>query len=245
MLSLVIPVYNEENIIENTIISVVEFMNHNFGENCEAIFVNDGSRDNSVQIAEKIIKLNDIKNNIKIISYEKNRGKGYAVRTGIKSASGDIIFFTDCDLAYGLEIIREGYEIFNREENRQAGILIGSRRKHKEGYASYTLLRKVMSVTFFAVLRTVGGIRQTTDSQSGIKGFRREAAKKIFDLCEDDGWSFDYEVLLLAQKLGLKIIEMPARIINHGKSRINPVRDGLKMFRAVSVIKKSVNNKFK
>ena len=238
MISLVIPVYNEEKIIRNTIESVKIFMDENFGSDYEFILVNDASRDNTLKIAESFTC-----ENIKIISYEQNRGKGYAVRTGILAASGGIIFFTDCRLPYGLDVIREGQAIL--EKNKEADILIGSRRKHKEGYASYSFLRKIMSLTFFCVLRFYGGLNQT-DSQSGIKGFRREAVEPIFKFCKIDGWTFDFEILLIAQKLGYKIIEMPVKIINHaGESKISPIKDSIKMLKDVSKIKKRVKKIFK
>ena len=232
MISLVIPVYNEQEIIEDTIKTVRGFMDENFGSNYEVLFVNDGSRDKTQEIAGRFAS-----DNIKIVSYEPNRGKGCAVRTGMLAATGDLIFFTDCDLAYGLDIIREGVSFL--EQDKDAGILIGSRRKHKEGYASYTFTRKIMSSVFFTVLRVYGGIKQS-DSQSGIKGFRREAAHKIFKLCETDGWSFDFEILLTAEKLGVKIIEMPAKIINHRASKVNVLCDSIRMLRDISKIKKRV-----
>ena len=231
MLSLVIPVYNEEKIIQNTIFSVKEYMQNNF-KNYEVIFVNDGSKDDTLKIAEE---LSD--DNIKVISYEKNKGKGGAVKTGILAAIGDFIFYTDCDLAYGLDVVKQGYDIF--QENKEADIVIGSRRKHKDGYASYTFIRKIASNIFIPILKIFGGIKQS-DSQSGIKGFKKDAAKKIFGLCETDGWSFDFEVLLIADKLGYKIEEMPVKIIYHGESKINPVKDAIKMLRDVSKIKKRV-----
>jgi len=231
MISLVIPVYNEEKIIRDTVQIIKNFMDNNFN-NYEIIFVNDGSKDNTLKI---ISELADDK--IKIITYEKNKGKGGAVKTGMLAAEGDLIFFTDCDLAYGLDVVKQGYEIL--EENKEADIIIGSRRKHKDGYASYTLLRKIMSVVFYYVLKIYVGIKQS-DSQSGIKGFRKEAAKKIFNLCEADRWVFDVEILLIADKLGYKIEEMPVTIINHRESKVNPVKDSIRALKEVARIKKRV-----
>ena len=235
MISLVIPVYNEEKIIAATIESVKVFMGKTFGAEYEVILVNDGSRDSTLEIAEGYAAGN---RNIKIIALPQNRGKGGAVRAGMLAAEGDIIFFTDCDLAYGLEVIREGYEVF--EKNKELDILIGSRRKHKEGFGSYSFLRKLMSLAYFMVLKIYGGIRQTTDSQSGVKGFRNGAAKKIFALCECDGWAFDLEALLTAEKLGFKIGEIPVKIVNHGDSKVDIIKDSVKMLKDISEIKKRV-----
>jgi len=232
MISLVIPVYNEEKIIENAIQTIKNYMDHCFDDNYEVIFVDDGSKDGTLKIMTGFA--ND---KIKIISYEKNKGKGGAVRTGMLAADGELIFYTDSDLAYGLDVIKQGCDIFR--ENKDAGIVIGSRKLHKNGYAEYTFLRKVMSHVFMFILKIYGGIKQS-DSQTGIKGFRKEAAKKIFNLCETNGWSFDIEVLLIADQLKLKILEMPVTIINHRESKVNPVKDSIKMLRDVSKIKKRV-----
>ena len=231
MLSLVIPVYNEEKIIAKTIQTVKEYMEGNFAD-YEVIFVNDGSSDGTLKIAEEFSG-----DKIKVMTYEKNKGKGGAVRTGILAAVGDFIFYTDCDLAYGLDVIKAGHEMF--EENEKIDVIIGSRKKHKDGYAGYTFLRKLMSVMFLSILKIYGGIKQS-ESQSGLKGFSRNAAKKIFELCEVDGWIFDFEALLIAQKLKLKIDEIPIKIINHGESKISPVKDSLKMLGEVRKIKKRV-----
>jgi len=206
------------------------FKNNNI--DYEAIFVNDGSVDNTLKIANEFAD-----ENIKIVSYEKNKGKGGAVRTGMLAAIGDIVFFTDCDLAYGLEVVKQGYDIF--EKNPDADLVIGSRKLHKDGYAAYTLLRKIMSHIFYMVVKVYGGIKQS-DSQSGIKGFRKEAAKKIFSLCETNSMGFDVEVLLIAYKLDLKIAEMPVKIVNHRESKVSAIKTSLQMLRDISVIKKRV-----
>ena len=231
-ISLVVPVYNEEKIIRETILSVKDYMEKNFAD-YEIIFVNDGSSDNTEKIASELSG-----GNLKLISYEQNKGKGGAVKTGMLAALGDVIFYTDADLAYGTGVILEGYKIF--EEDKEADLVIGSRKKHKDGYESYTLIRKIMSFVFYLVLKIYGGLQQS-DSQSGIKGFRSKAAKKIFGLCQTDGWSFDFEVLKLAEKLKYKTAEMPVKIINHRESKIKP-GDSIKMLREISVIKKRIKN---
>lgn len=236
MLSLVIPVYNEEKIIAETIQTVKTYMEDNYKDDYEVIFVNDGSTDNTQKIAEGLSG-----GNIITLSYEKNKGKGGAVREGMLAARGDIIFYTDCDLAYGLDVVRQGYELFLK--NTKTDVVMGSRRKHKNGYAGYTLIRKIMSVTFLYILKIYGGIKQS-DSQNGMKGFRKEAAKKIFGLCEVNGWIFDFEALLIARKLKLKIEEMPVTIINHRDSKIDPMKDSIKMLKEIPKIKKRVKKLF-
>ncbi|GHV14699.1 dolichol-phosphate mannosyltransferase [Clostridia bacterium] len=233
MISIVIPMYNEEKIAAETIKAVREYCDKTFPGDYEAIFVDDGSRDLTLEIA----KSHADGERIKTITYSGNRGKGFAVRTGMLAASGEYIFFTDCDLAYGLEVISSGLDILKNKPS--AGVVIGSRRLHPEGYASYTKLRKLMSGAFFKILTLYGGIHHT-DCQSGIKGFRKSAAKSIFEKCETNGFAFDFEILLRAEKMNINVEEMPVKIINHRASTVNVLKDSIKMLREVRRIKKSV-----
>ena len=99
-ISVVIPMYNEEKIIKDTAHQLYTYMSENFGDDFEVLFSNDGSLDNS---AESVRSLN--LGGIKVVGYDKNRGKGCAVRTAMLEANGDFIVFTDADLAYGTEVI--------------------------------------------------------------------------------------------------------------------------------------------
>lgn len=103
-------------------------------------------------------------------------------------------------------------------------MVIGSRNLSKDGYAGYTALRRLMSKVYIRVLCFVGGF-QLSDSQCGCKGFRREAVQAIFPHCEVDGFAFDFESILWAQKLGVGITEMPVKIINHRESKVRVLRD--------------------
>ncbi|MBP3293301.1 MAG: glycosyltransferase, partial [Clostridia bacterium] len=167
---------------------------------------------------------------------DKNRGKGHAVRLGMQAAQGDLCLFTDCDLAYGTDIIPA---MANRMSSSPADVLIGSRAIAEDGYAGYTLARKLASKAYVRLLALSAGFRYT-DSQCGIKLFRREAAKKIFSLAETDGWAFDFELLLLADKLGCKIEEYPVKVLNHRESKIHLISDSLKMAGDVRKIKKRI-----
>ena len=232
-ISLVIPMYNESKIIEATARELSDYMSKNFEpDSYEILFSNDGSKDDC---AEKCAAL-DLPG-VRVVGYEVNHGKGCAVREGIMQAQGDIIMFTDADLAYGTEVIKKYYDKF--EELPDTDMLIGSRNISADGYEGYTFLRKVMSKVYIKVLCIVGGFK-LTDSQCGCKAFRKDTAKEIFSKCEVNGFAFDFEVILFATKLGKKITEMPVKIINHRESSVNPLRDSVKMLRDLIRIKKRV-----
>ncbi|MBR6679916.1 MAG: glycosyltransferase [Clostridia bacterium] len=205
-ISLVIPMYNESSIIEATARELSDYMSKNF-DSYEILFSNDGSKDDC---AEKCAALG--LPNVRVVGYENNRGKGCAVREGIMQAQGDIIMFTDADLAYGTDVIKRYYDKF--AELPETDMLIGSRNISADGYEGYTLLRKIMSKVYIKVLCIVGGFK-LSDSQCGCKAFRHDTAKEIFSKCTVDGFAFDFEVILFATKLGKKIDEIPVKIINH------------------------------
>ena len=143
-ISVIIPMYNEEKIIADTAKQVAKYMNERFGEgNFEVLFSNDGSTDNSAKAVSELEL-----SGVKVVGYEKNRGKGCAVRTAMLEASGDLVVFTDADLAYGTEVIGKLYDSF--KENPDAEVFIGSRNISSDGYSEYTLLRKIMSKHLWA-----------------------------------------------------------------------------------------------
>ena len=233
-ISVVIPMYNEEKIIGDTAKAVSQYMSETFGEgNFEVLFSNDGSLDNS---ADAVASLE--LPGVRVVGYEKNRGKGCAVRTAMLEAQGELVVFTDADLAYGTEVIGKLYNCYKSEPD--AKVIIGSRNKSADGYSEYTFLRKIMSKTYIKVVSIFGGYKNLSDFQCGCKAFTNEATKKIFSLCEIDGFAFDLEALMIATRLKYKIVEIPVKIINHRESKVNVIKDTLKMLSDLRKIKKRV-----
>lgn len=234
-ISLVIPMYNEGSIIEDAVKTFSEFLASAF-EDWELIFVDDGSVDGCASVVEKASQAQP---RIRLCSYAPNRGKGCAVRTGMLAAQGDIILFTDCDNAYGTNALGRLAAAFSTSD---ADIIVGSRNLSKDGYEGYTLLRKVASKTYIWMIKVAAGFR-LSDSQCGIKGFRCDAAKRIFANCEVDRFAFDLEVIMIANKLGLRIAEMPVKIVNHRESKVHVLRDSIKMLRDVRRMKKRIRKR--
>ena len=229
--SLCIPMYNEASIIKDTANTLHEYMSANF-EDYEILFSNDGSKDDCGKIVEEMNLPN-----VRVVGYEQNMGKGYAVRTAMLAAEGDVIMFTDADLAYGTDVIMQVYDTF--AANPDAQMVIGSRNLHKDGYEGYTFIRKIASKAYIKVLSIIGGFK-LSDSQCGCKAFRGDAAKKIFSRCEVNRFAFDFECILWAVKFGMKIVEMPVKIINHRESKVNVLRDSFKMVRDILKMKKRI-----
>ena len=236
MITLVIPMYNESSIIEETARTLDKYMKEHF-ERYEILFSDDGSHDGCGELVRRMELPS-----VRVTGYEKNRGKGSAVRHAVLEAEGEIVMFTDADLAYGTDVIKRAYDILM--ENTDAGFLTGSRNLAKDGYAGYTVLRKLMSKMYIKVLCLVGGFK-LSDSQCGCKAFRRDVARDVFSRCKVDGFAFDFECILWAQNLGHKIIEMPVKIINHRASTVRPVRDTVRMLGDLGRIRKRVKKESK
>lgn len=229
--SLCIPMYNESSIIEETAKTLHEYMSASF-DDYEIIFADDGSKDGCGKMVEEMTLPC-----VRVVGYEQNMGKGYAVRTAMLAAEGDVIMFTDADLAYGTDVIMQVYRTFR--ENPDAQMVIGSRNLHKDGYDGYTAIRKLASKVYIKVLSIVGGFK-LSDSQCGCKAFRGEAAKEIFSRCEVNRFAFDFECILWAVKLGMRIVEMPVKVINHRESKVSVLRDSFKMLRDIIKMKKRI-----
>lgn len=231
-ISLCVPMYNESSIIAKTAQELYEYMTDNFANDFEIIFADDGSRDGSADIVNNLNL-----SNVRVVGYEKNHGKGCAVRHGVLASYGDIVIFTDADLAYGVDVIKEAVDILDRGDH---SVLVASRAKHEEGYEGYTFVRKIASKTYIKLLNLFGGIK-ISDAQCGFKAFVGEKGRKIFSLCQTNNFAFDLEVILIAQKMKLKIYELPAKIINHRESKVNVIKDAFKMMREITVIKKNIS----
>lgn len=234
-ISLIIPMYNESSIICGALDTFTGYMKERFHD-WEIIFVSDGSTDSC---EESVKKAAEVESCVKLISYTPNRGKGYAVRQGMLASSGDISVFTDCDNAYGTDVIGRIYEMFEKSD---ADIIVGSRNMDKSGYEGYTFLRKVASKVYIKILNIFAGFSKyrLSDSQCGFKGFRTDAAKKIFSHCEVDRFAFDLETIMIAGKYGFKISQMPVKVINHRESKIHVFSDAFRMLSDVRKMKKRV-----
>jgi len=232
-ISAVVPCYNEGKTIKNNILELMVYLNSNFGENYEIIAVNDGSKDNTIN------ELNELKSNLpqlKVVDYGKNMGKGYAVRKGMFTAKGKYIFFTDADLSTPCEEIKRAVDTMI--ENN-IDVLIGSRAlKDSNVERKQPFYRVFMGRVFSFLANAIVPLGGIVDTQCGFKCFTYKAAKNIFSLQKMTGFSFDVEILYIARLKNYKIYEMPITWVNDEDSKVNPIKDSLKMFRDLWKIRK-------
>lgn len=236
-ISVCIPMYNEGRIIADTARTLTEALDRDFGEDYELLFSDDGSTDGSGDTVRALALPR-----VRVVGYETNRGKGCAVRTAMLEAAGDYVLFTDADLAYGTDVVKRAVDAF--VQHPESDLVIGSRNLDRDGYEGYTFLRKLASKTYIRVLCLIGGFR-LSDSQCGCKAFTGRAAKEIFRRCETDGFAFDFEALMWADRLGYRITEMPVKVINHRESKIRLLRDTVRMLTDLSRIKRRVRKRAK
>lgn len=237
MLSVVIPAYNEEAVLPLTISSLSsalsEMCSAGLFSDYEILFVNDGSQDGTAALLSSAAGADT---HIRALGYEKNRGKGAAVRTGVLASRGDAVLYTDSDLAYGTAVIADAVRELERTG---ADFLIGSRAIHPNGYAGYTFMRKLASKAYLRFLSLAAGFSHS-DSQCGFKAMKGDSGRAVFSLCETDGFAFDFEVLLRAERMSMKTAELPVCIVNHRASKIHLLRDSVKMLGDIRRIRKKV-----
>lgn len=200
MISIIIPVFNEENRITKSLEIISEYLK-GFKEETEILIVDDGSFDSTPKILEE----NKQKLGLKIVTHKTNSGKGAAIRTGIKSASGEKMLFTDIDLSVPIETL----ESFNEALTTDVDIVIGSR-EHPDSQIEIKQfwLRELAGYSFTILTNAVLQVG-VSDFTCGFKLFRREAARKIFSKQIINRWAFDAETMFLAKKYEFEIKEMP------------------------------------
>lgn len=223
--SFVFPAYNESERLTTSLPKVLDFIRQR-NLSAEIIVVNDGSRDDTAAVVSKFAALHPA---VRLIENPGNRGKGYSVRNGMLHAQGDVMLFSDTDLS---SPIYEADKLFDAIHSG-ADIAIGSRWLQRELQTErQPLLRQLYGRLFNLGLRIILGLK-FHDTQCGFKAFTREAAQIVFSRQRIERWGFDPEILFLANKFKLRTIEVPVEWAHDHRSKINPLRDGLRMGREV------------
>ena len=230
--SIIVPCYNEARNLPQAALDLLAVLDEKLkDETFEVLFVCDGATDNTLALLESISH-----SKVRILSYEQNQGKGYAVRTGMLAAKGDIRLFTDCDLAYGTEAVVDMLAYL--KNHPEADFCVASRKLHPNGYDGYSFMRKMVSRVYYLMIRILTGLK-LSDSQSGLKVFRSHVAERVFSLATINRFAFDLEVLMIAEKMGFTASEMPARVIQNEGSSIS-LADPFKMMRDLLKIRRIV-----
>lgn len=220
--SIVIPAYNEGRRIRPTLDELLRYSEQQ-GWNAEILVVDDGSRDDTRQIVQEYGKVHP---QIVLVENPENHGKGFSVRSGMLRGRGDICLFTDADLSSPMTEAQKLFEAITKG----ADIAFGSRWMRAELQTErQPLYRQILGRIFNVALRLILGLN-FADTQCGFKAFRRDAAQRVFSLQKIERWGFDPEILFLAKKMGLVVVEVPVVWAHSEGTRLHPFRDGLRMF---------------
>ncbi len=202
LVSVIVPAYKQEKTIKRDLENIAETMRQTRWK-FEIIVVVDGFFDKTYEIAKGMEN-----KDLKVYGYEKNKGKGYAIRYGMARANGDYISFIDA----GMDINPNGISmLLEHMEWYDADIIVGSK-KHPVSIVKYPLIRRIYSWGYHALVFALFGIK-VKDTQTGLKVFKREVLEKVLPRLLIKAFAFDVELLAVSYHLGYKkIYEAPVSI---------------------------------
>ena len=232
-LSIIIPAYNEEKRLPGTLREVTDFLVAQ-SYTSEIIVVENGSADNTAAVVQQFANRHP---SVRLL--HSRQGKGIAVKTGMLAARGDYLFICDADLSMPIAEVAK----FLPPQLTDFDIAIASREipgAHRYGEPAY---RHFMGRVFNLIVRTLA-IPRIRDTQCGFKCFRADVAEDIFPLQTIDGWTFDVELLYIAQQHGYRLVEVPVNWYYRENSRIKPVQDTLNMLKDLLLIRKQARAGF-
>lgn len=216
-LSVVVPAYNEEKRIGQTLIAVDKFLTDK-GFSFETLVVSDGSHDQTASIVEGYAKM---MSHVRLLANKENHGKGHVVRQGMVEAHGTLRLFTDADNATPIEELDKLLPYIKQETGGgEYDVVIGSiglkESEVEKGESGVRALAGKMANLLIQIM-VLPGIH---DTQRGFKLFTANAAQEIFSRCRIDRWGFDIEALAIARKMGYRIKEVPIRWIHQEGSKV-------------------------
>lgn len=202
LLSVIVPAYKQEKTIRKDLLrikGVLEQIRYDY----EIVCVVDGKEDRTFQNAKKVAG-----RRVKVVGYQENKGKGYAVRFGMARSRGDLVAFIDA----GMDIDPNGISmVLEHMEWYEADIIVGSKR-HPASQVEYPFLRRIYSLGYQILVRLLFNLK-IRDTQAGLKIFRRKVLEKVLPRLLVKKFAFDVELLAVAHRLGFRrIYEAPIKI---------------------------------
>jgi len=200
-ISVIVPAYNEEEAIERTVSVLSGYLDSNF-DDFEIVVVSDGSRDRTFELAQKYQS-----ESVKVFEYQPNRGKGHALKYGFSKSCGDLVVFYDTGIDFPPSQIGDFVQLLQKTD---ANLVIGSKR-HPQSKVNYPLVRRLVSFGAQSLVKILFNL-SVTDTQVGLKVFRRKVLDEIMPRIVVRRFAFDIELLALAQHYGFEIIEAPVNL---------------------------------
>jgi len=234
-LSIIIPAYNEEARIEKTLDRICGFIASE-GLSAELVVVDDGSSDNTIDVAKKNLAKHPTIIS-KVISYDGNRGKGFAVRYGMEHSNADVVLFSDADLSTPIE---ELHKLVDPISNGECDVAFGSRALDRSLIGERQPWRREQGGRIFnLIVRLFTGLN-ASDTQCGFKAFNMKVFRPLLSCLSIDRFGFDVEMLAAANQTGLRLREVAVRWDNDERSKVSFLRDSVRMFQEVLEIRKRI-----
>ena len=231
-ISIVVPAFDEDERLGDSIEKMLAYVREN-NLAAELVVVDDGSSDRTAEIARE--SASEYPQTVtRVIRYEQNRGKGYAVKTGLMSAEADVAIFSDADLSTPIE---ELPKLVDPIRSGQFDVTFGSRAIDRSLIGDRQPWRREQGgrvINF--VIRKMSGL-EFADTQCGFKAFNMVKFRPLLDLMTIDRFGFDVEFLYVAKYHGLKLAEIPVRWNDVAGSKVSVVRDTRRMFSELSQIR--------
>jgi len=201
-LSVIVPAYREARHIQENLGKLIRELD-GLGRTYEVIVVSDGNTDETAREAERVVSPH-----IKVIEYNRNMGKGYALRCGVAHSSGELVTFIDADMELDPRYIKGFISVM---ESFDCDAVVGSKR-HPMSNVHYPPARRFQSMMYQLLIRTLFRVK-VRDTQTGLKLFRRHVLEDVLPLLAIKRFAFDLELLVVAYQLGYtKVMEAPVEL---------------------------------
>lgn len=224
--SAVVPMFNERARVPD-LCRAIRRWSPPFG-GAEVVLVDDGSTDGTADLVQELLVGTDVE--YRLVRLPTNRGKGAAVREGVRNSIGTFVAFLDADLSVDFDQLERALGMML---HHRADVACGSRRHPDTRIPEpQPVLRRLGGRCFNAMVRALG-LSTFLDTQCGFKVFRAGAARRIFEIVECDGFAFDVEVLYVAEHLGLEVVAVPVVWSHRDASKVSPLGDGARMARSL------------
>ena len=220
-LAVIVPAYDEEDRIGPTLERLSEYFSTQ-PYTWKVVVVSDGSKDRTAAIVTDFASTHP---NFELIDSQPNRGKGFVVRKGMTEVEAEWLLFSDADLAAPIEEVEKLFPVVEKG----VPIAIGSRPLKESDLEVRQPWYREMAGRGFNLMVQLFAVRGIKDTQCGFKLFRQDVSREVFSRCKLDGFGFDFEALMIARDLGYEIAEVPIRWSHQEGSKVNMLRDGLRM----------------
>jgi dolichyl-phosphate beta-glucosyltransferase len=232
--SLVIPAFNEADRIAKTLRESLRYL-ETTSPDSELIVVNDGSADATSEVARGVFS-EPTRVATRLLEHFPNRGKGAAVRQGLLAASKPIGLFSDADLSTPIE---EAPKLVDPIAAGELDVAFGSRALDRTLIGQRQPWRREQGGRVFNLIVRLATGLPFWDTQCGFKAFRLDVFRPILETAKTDGFGFDVELLYLARKAGLRLKEIPVRWNHNEGSKVNVLRDSVRMVKEVAALRRS------